>query len=75
MAGDSVIDVLGLGIVTVDDFLYVPYFPKADAKVRVRQHLRQCGGLTGTALGWRFSLEPWLHAVAAHVIAPALAAN
>ena len=46
----GMIDVLGLGIVTVDDFLYVPAYPAADAKVRVSRRLRQCGGLTGTAL-------------------------
>lgn len=50
MARDAVIDVLGLGIVTVDDFLYVAAYPAADAKVRVSRRLRQCGGLTGTAL-------------------------
>ena len=50
MARDPVIDVLGLGIVTVDDFLYVLAYPAADAKVRVSRRLRQCGGLTGTAL-------------------------
>lgn len=46
----GMIDVLGLGIVTVDDFLYVPAYPSADAKVRITRRLRQCGGLTGTAL-------------------------
>ncbi|MDB5351057.1 MAG: PfkB domain protein [Planctomycetota bacterium] len=50
MARDAVIDVLGLGIVTVDDLLYVPAYPLPDAKERVRLRLRQCGGLTGTAL-------------------------
>ncbi len=30
--------------------------------------------VTGAALGWRFSMEPWLHSLAIHVIAPALAA-
>ena len=50
MARDSVIDVLGLGIVTVDDLLYVPTYPLPDTKERVRMRLRQCGGLTGTAL-------------------------
>jgi sulfofructose kinase len=43
-------DVLGLGCVAVDDLLYVPSFPVADAKVRVVNRERQCGGLTGTAL-------------------------
>jgi sulfofructose kinase len=43
-------DILGLGCVAVDDLLYVPTFPAADTKVRVRKHERQCGGITGTAL-------------------------
>jgi sugar/nucleoside kinase (ribokinase family) len=55
MAGEArgegyVRDVLGLGCVAVDDLLYVPAYPLADAKVRVRWRARQCGGLTGTAL-------------------------
>ncbi len=43
-------DVLGLGSTAVDDILYVPAYPPADAKVEVRQHERHCGGLTATAL-------------------------
>jgi sugar/nucleoside kinase (ribokinase family) len=43
-------DVLGLGCVAVDDLLYVPGYPPADTKVRVRRRERQCGGLTATAL-------------------------
>jgi sulfofructose kinase len=43
-------DILGLGCVAVDDLLYLPSFPVADAKVRVLKRERQCGGLTGTAL-------------------------
>lgn len=43
-------DVLGLGCTAVDDLLYVPEYPGADAKIRVRQRERQCGGLTATAL-------------------------
>ncbi len=43
-------DVLGLGCVAVDDLLYVPAYPPADAKVQVRRRERQCGGLTATAL-------------------------
>ncbi len=43
-------DVLGLGCAAVDDLLYVPAYPAPDAKVRVRHHERQCGGLTATAL-------------------------
>jgi len=43
-------DVLGLGCAAVDDLLYVPSFPGADAKVRVTRSVRRCGGLTGAAL-------------------------
>lgn len=44
------LDVLGLGAVAVDDLLYVDEYPPPDQKVRVGRRLRQCGGLTGTAL-------------------------
>lgn len=47
---DGVIDVLGLGIVTVDDLLYVDHYPSCEEKVRVRARIRQSGGVTGTAL-------------------------
>lgn len=43
-------DVLGLGAVAVDDLLYVPAYPPADAKTMVRRRERQGGGQTGTAL-------------------------
>ena len=43
-------DILGLGAVAVDDLLYVDEYPPAESKVRVRRRVRQCGGLTGTAL-------------------------
>lgn len=43
-------DVLGLGCTAVDEILYVPTYPPADAKVEVRQRERHCGGLTATAL-------------------------
>ena len=43
-------DILGLGVVTVDDFLFVREYPPAEMKVRVTRRDRQCGGLTGTAL-------------------------
>jgi len=43
-------DVLGFGAVAVDDLLYVDAYPPAESKARVRRRLRQCGGLTGTAL-------------------------
>lgn len=44
------IDVLGLGAVAVDDFLFVDSFPPPDAKTYVRRRARQCGGLAATAL-------------------------
>jgi sulfofructose kinase len=47
---DTRYDVLGLGCVAIDDFLFVPEYPAADAKVQVRRRERQCGGLTATAL-------------------------
>ena len=43
-------DILGFGAVAVDDLLFVDEYPAAEQKVRVRHRLRQCGGLTGTAL-------------------------
>lgn len=43
-------DILGLGCVAVDDFLYVASYPPADAKAQVLRRERQCGGLTATAL-------------------------
>ena len=43
-------DILGLGVVSVDELLYVDAFPAPDEKTRVRRRERQCGGLTGTAL-------------------------
>ena len=42
--------ILGLGAVAVDDLIYVEAYPNADAKVRVLDTARQCGGLTATAL-------------------------
>jgi ribokinase len=44
------LDIIGLGCVAVDDLLFVPTYPLADAKLQVRRRERQCGGLTGTAL-------------------------
>jgi len=43
-------DILGFGIVTVDDFLIVESYPPPDAKIPVLEKTRQGGGLTGTAL-------------------------
>jgi ribokinase len=43
-------DILGFGAVAVDELLYVDEYPPPERKVRVHRQLRQCGGLTGTAL-------------------------
>lgn len=43
-------DVLGLGALAIDEFLYVDAYPPPDRKVRVLGRQRQCGGLAGTAL-------------------------
>ncbi len=43
-------DLLGLGCTAVDDILYVPRYPPADAKMPVRERERHCGGLCATAL-------------------------
>jgi len=43
-------DIVGLGCAAVDDLLYVPGYPAADAKVQIRRSERQGGGLTATAL-------------------------
>ena len=43
-------DIVGLGCAAVDDLLYVPAYPPADAKVQIRRRERQGGGLTATAL-------------------------
>src|SRR5262249_9721202 len=43
-------DIVGLGCAAVDDLLYVPAYPFADAKVQIRRRERQGGGLTATAL-------------------------
>jgi sulfofructose kinase len=43
-------DVLGLGVVAVDDLVYVDQYPVPDTKLPIRTQERQGGGLAGTAL-------------------------
>ena len=43
-------DILGLGVLAVDDLLYAREYPPADVKTRLSHRERQCGGLTGAAL-------------------------
>lgn len=50
MSSTEAFDILGFGVVAVDDLLYVKQYPAAESKARVEHRLRQCGGLTGTAL-------------------------
>jgi sugar/nucleoside kinase (ribokinase family)/mannitol-1-phosphate/altronate dehydrogenase len=49
-SSEAIYDVLGIGIVAVDDLLMVNNYPSADAKIRADKVVRQGGGLTGTAL-------------------------
>jgi sulfofructose kinase len=44
------IDILGLGCTAVDEMLHVRKYPPADSKVPLLKRVRQCGGLTATAL-------------------------
>jgi sulfofructose kinase len=50
MGDVRVIDVLGLGITTIDDLLFVDVYPPADSKVQIAGRQRHLGGLTATAL-------------------------
>ncbi|MCX6019589.1 MAG: PfkB family carbohydrate kinase [Chloroflexi bacterium] len=43
-------DVLALGAVAIDTLLYVDAWPTADTKISVQRSMRQCGGLSATAL-------------------------
>ena len=43
-------DILGLGVVTVDDLIYVDRYPAPGTKVMIKAQRREGGGLTGTAL-------------------------
>lgn len=43
-------DVLGFGVVAVDDLVYVDTYPGPDSKAPVREERRDGGGLAGTAL-------------------------
>ena len=43
-------DILGLGIATIDELIYVAHYPPPNTKVSALRRERQCGGLTMTAL-------------------------
>ncbi len=44
------IDILGLGVSTIDDLLVLESMPRPNHKQQVLSKTRQCGGLTGSAL-------------------------
>jgi sugar/nucleoside kinase (ribokinase family) len=43
-------DVLGFGVVSVDDLIYVDHYPSPGAKIQIQGQRREGGGLAGTAL-------------------------
>jgi sugar/nucleoside kinase (ribokinase family) len=43
-------DILGIGVVAVDDLIYVDRYPLAGTKMPIQAQRREGGGLTGTAL-------------------------
>ncbi len=47
---DGSIDVLGIGVVAVDDLVFLEGFPSPDSKMPIVRRERHAGGLTGTAL-------------------------
>jgi sugar/nucleoside kinase (ribokinase family) len=49
-ATEEPIDVLGIGVVAVDDLIFLEGFPPPDSKMPVARRERHAGGLTGTAL-------------------------
>lgn len=50
MERQKLYDILGLGVLAVDELLYVQRYPPPDTKTPVLHRERQAGGLTGTAL-------------------------
>lgn len=46
----SKFDILGLGVMAVDEIAYVPHFPAPDTKLYMTGHVRVCGGLAGRSL-------------------------
>lgn len=46
----AIYDILGLGVATVDELLYVAAFPAPDTKMQIQRSERRMGGLTAVAL-------------------------
>ena len=49
-AAEGSIDILGIGVVAVDDIIFLEGFPSSDSKMPIVRRERHAGGLTGTAL-------------------------
>jgi sulfofructose kinase len=49
-AAGGPIDILGIGVVAVDDLVFLEGFPSPDSKMPIVRRERHAGGLTGTAL-------------------------
>lgn len=47
---DGCMDIVGLGVSTIDDILLLAHHPRPNHKQKVLRRIRQCGGLTGSAL-------------------------
>lgn len=43
-------DIIGLGVSTIDEIILLEHHPQPNRKQRVLSRIRQCGGLTGSAL-------------------------
>ena len=48
--GSAEFDILGIGVIAVDDTLYVEHYPLPDQKAGIRRESRGLGGLVATAL-------------------------
>jgi ribokinase len=56
MAARAGPDILGIGVLAVDEMLHVKAYPPPDEKARVLRVARACGGLIGTSLAAAASL-------------------
>lgn len=50
MSGQSSVELLGLGVGTIDDLVVTEYFPRPNDKQRILSRARRGGGLTASAL-------------------------
>lgn len=47
---EPALDIIGLGVSTVDEILFLDHHPLPNHKQKILSRVRQCGGLTGSAL-------------------------